>query len=135
MLGKAPAEVAYQFSQVVRGDEFKKSWIAYQQAHLLALGEVLAKVAGDTSALQKQLAGLAQTSDYTAANAEALAECLKLARASQEEQERYAQTAAAQLCAMQDTLLTAFLLFRRPGKAIKMFKSLLKLQKKKVIEF
>ncbi len=107
LVNKAPAEVAYQFGLVVREGEFNKSWIAWQQAHSLSVSQVLANVAGDTAAMRQRLDELAQSDQYAKANADALAECLALARATRQEQEDYARAAATQLRAVEASILSA----------------------------
>lgn len=87
-----PPRIAHQISELVKHDEFKESWIAFQRAHLQGIGRVVERI--ETSqedigrslvALAQRIEGLAGESKFVAALAEMQQEYLSQLSSSHEE--------------------------------------------------
>ncbi len=87
-----PHRIAHQISELVKQDDFKEAWIAFQRAHLQGIGRVVERI--ETSqedirrsvdALAKRLEGLADEDKFVAALAEMQQEYLSRLASSYDE--------------------------------------------------
>jgi formylglycine-generating enzyme required for sulfatase activity len=86
-----PKKVTHQFGQIVRGDQFKRSWIAFQQAHMQATSLALRRIDSSLLTVIEKIDRLASQQQLLEAIAEGLSEFLIQAREQERENNELAE--------------------------------------------
>ncbi|HKR58742.1 MAG TPA: hypothetical protein VJS64_03330 [Pyrinomonadaceae bacterium] len=99
-----PMEIAHRFGQVVRRSEFKRSWIAFQQAHLLAINLRLRQLDTSTMGLIEKIGSLTSQQQFLETLAEEMAEFMTRARDQEAVRERHAEEIIDRLLYLENRL-------------------------------
>jgi tetratricopeptide (TPR) repeat protein len=100
-----PPEISHRFGQVVRRPDFNRSWIAFQQAHLLAINLGLRQFDASNQKLIEKVDALAAQRQFPEMLAEELAEFLSRARDQAAVREHYVEQIVERLLGLEQRLV------------------------------
>lgn len=100
-----PAEISRHLGEIIKSNEFKKSWIAFQRVHLQDILYTVTRVKGATQALIERVDSLAQAQPMADSLAKELADFLSRSREEEDVKQRLLSEILQRLIGVKDDII------------------------------